>query len=74
MKELILIGFSLLLTGVLAIIAGTILSSGNSNIESAGIIMVGPIPIMFGDKRLLLPLAILATILMISFYVLFWKQ
>ncbi len=73
MKELVLIGFALIFFGVLAIIAGTMLSAENSKVESAGIIMIGPIPVMFGNKRLLLPLAILAIIL-IGFYTLLWKQ
>lgn len=74
MKELVLIGFALIFFGVLAIIAGTMLGSDNSKVEGAGIIMIGPIPIMFGSKRLLLPLVILAIVLMIVFYILFWRR
>jgi len=74
MKELVLIGFALIFFGVLAIIAGTILSSDTNKVEGAGIIMIGPIPIMFGSKRLLLPLVILAIVLMIVFYILFLRR
>ncbi len=76
MKELVLLGVILVFVGVIAILIGTILGISAENIktESAGIIMIGPLPIMFGSKRLLLPLAITAIILMACFYLFFWKH
>jgi uncharacterized protein (TIGR00304 family) len=76
MEKLILAGFAFLFIGVALIFAGILLSaaSGKTSIEGAGIIMIGPVPIMFGSKRLLLPLALLAIVLMLVFYLLFWKH
>ena len=78
MERLILAGIALLFLGILLIFAGTILgvasAEKNVKIESAGIIMIGPIPIMFGNKRLLVPLALLAVILMIVSYWFFWRH
>ncbi len=76
MKELVLLGVILVFVGVIAILIGTILGISAENIktESMGIIMIGPLPIMFGSKRLLLPLAITAIILMACFYLFFWKH
>ncbi|MCD6478440.1 MAG: DUF131 domain-containing protein [Candidatus Diapherotrites archaeon] len=76
MEKLILAGFAFLLIGIALIFAGILLSaaSGRANVEGAGIIMIGPVPIMFGSKRLLLPLALLAIVLMLVFYLLFWRH
>lgn len=78
MERIILAGLAFLFVGILLIFAGTILSAvgteKNAKMESAGIIMIGPIPIMFGSRRLLIPLALLAIILMIISYWLFWKH
>ncbi|MCD6247082.1 MAG: DUF131 domain-containing protein [Candidatus Diapherotrites archaeon] len=78
MEKLILAGVALLFLGILLIFAGTILSIAsaekNVKIETAGVIMIGPIPIMFGDKRLLIPLALLAIALMLISYWLFWRH
>lgn len=78
MEKLILAGIALLFLGILLIFAGTTLNIAstekNVKVESAGIIMIGPIPIMFGRKHLLVPLALLAIALMLISYWLFWRH
>ena len=72
-----LIGLAAIFFGFLLIMLAPLLSTfseKNVKVESAGIIMIGPIPIMFGSKRLLIPLAILAIALMVLSYMLFWKR
>ena len=72
-----LIGLAAIFFGFLLIMLAALLSTfseKNVKVESAGIIMIGPIPIMFGSKRLLIPLAILAIALMVLSYMLFWKR
>lgn len=72
-----LIGLIAIFFGFLLIMLAALLSmfsEKNVKVESAGIIMIGPIPIMFGSKRLLIPLAILAIALMVLSYMLFWKR
>jgi len=77
MEKLMLIGLAAIFFGFLLIMLAALLSTfseKNVKVESAGIIMIGPIPIMFGSKRLLIPLAILAIALMVLSYMLFWKR
>lgn len=74
------LGFLLILTGIIVIVAAIILASKSSakkgRVRGAGIIMIGPIPIIFGtDKKsvktfltMALALAIIALIIMILNY------
>ena len=76
MQRFVYAGLLLIFLGLFLLLAGIVLNASNKNIrvEGAGIIMIGPIPIMFGSKRLLLPLAITAIALMLTFYLLFWRR
>ena len=69
-NQLFLAGIALLFVGILLIIFST-LSQKNSRVEGAGIVMIGPIPIFFGSERALLPLAILAIVLIILWFLFF---
>jgi len=74
------LGFLLILTGIIVIVAAIILASKSSakkgRVRGAGIIMIGPIPIIFGtDKKsvktfltMALALAIIALIIIILNY------
>jgi len=74
------LGFLLILTGIIVIVAAIILASKSSakkgRVRGAGIIMIGPIPIIFGtDKKsvktfltMALALTIIALIIMILNY------
>lgn len=78
---LILIGISLVFVGILIVIAGIMLGGlqgiqgkEKTSVSGAGVIMIGPIPILFGDKRMLLPLIILIIILIVLWLFLFNKS
>jgi uncharacterized protein (TIGR00304 family) len=74
------LGFLLILTGIIVIVVAIILASKSSakkgRVRGAGIIMIGPIPIIFGtDKKsvktvltIALALTIIALIIMILNY------
>jgi len=71
-------GFAIIVLGILIIVVGTALqSSSNSSkteVHTSGIILIGPIPIIFvNDKGLLLIGVIIVVILMILSYLLFYR-
>ena len=77
------IGFVLIVAGIVVIVAAIILasksSSKKSRVHGAGIIMIGPIPIIFGtDKKsvkTVLALALAITILVLVILVLnYWLR
>ena len=66
-RTLITAGIALILTGFLLVFIGTLVaaSGGDGDVEGGGVIMIGPIPIVFGTSRGAATLAmILAVILM----------
>lgn len=67
--SLISLGLILVVVGILILVIGLFLSvieKGNTKIEGAGVIMLGPIPIGFGTSKEIMILAmILAIILMV---------
>jgi len=69
-NQIAVIGIALVFLGMLLIIASSFLQK-NSKVEGAGIVMIGPIPIFFGSDRLLVPLAILAILLIILWFIFF---
>lgn len=82
---LILSGFLVVLLGISLIIIGTILQSASSNnspanessteIKTGGVILIGPIPIIFGsDKRMAITGVVMALILMAAYYYLFYRK
>ncbi len=69
------VGFGVILLGIGLIILGMILSSSGTGqsgqIQGGGIILIGPVPIIFGTSTaMLLPLIIIAVIFMILMFVL----
>ncbi|MHC1566448.1 MAG: TIGR00304 family membrane protein [Candidatus Syntropharchaeia archaeon] len=63
--KLILIGFLLILIGILLIAAGFISTAQKGEVRGGGIVMIGPIPVIFGtDPGSLKLLMILAIFLM----------
>ena len=76
--SIILIGFAVVIIGILIIFIGSALQSSSSSskteVHTSGVILIGPIPIIFGnDKGLVLVAVIIAVILMILSYILFYK-
>ncbi|MBZ2166563.1 TIGR00304 family membrane protein [Methanobacterium spitsbergense] len=77
-NSIILIGLAVIIVGFLLIFIGTALqsSSGSSKTEinTGGVILIGPIPTIFGnDKGLIVFAVIFAVILMIISYFLFYR-
>jgi uncharacterized protein (TIGR00304 family) len=77
-NSIILIGFAVVIIGILIIFIGSALQSSSSSskteVHTSGVILIGPIPIIFGnDKGLVLVAVIIAVILMILSYMLFYR-
>jgi uncharacterized protein (TIGR00304 family) len=82
-EYLITIGIVVVILGILLLFLGSLLlSSGKgegssketSQIRGGGVLMIGPIPIIFGtDKGSVVGLVILAIILMVISYLLFYR-
>ena len=70
--RLISLGFIFILIGVLIIVAGTFLSSfkgeSDSHIETGGVLLIGPIPIIFGNSRPLIFISIAGSIILMVIY------
>ena len=68
---LVLMGMGLIVIGFMLIFLGTVMSasSGEANVESGGVIMIGPIPIVFGTNRGVTLAMILAVLLMVLWIV-----
>ena len=66
-EELIFAGIALIFIGFLLVFIGTLMTaaSGETDVEGGGVIMIGPIPIVFGTSRGAATIAmILAVVLM----------
>ncbi|KAF5068354.1 TIGR00304 family membrane protein [Methanobacterium aggregans] len=76
-NTLILTGIVIVLIGMILIFIGTALqttskSGETGEVKAGGVVMVGPIPIIFGtDKGMVTVTIILAIILMVVSYILF---
>ncbi len=75
-SDLLLIGLLLIFIGFILVFIGIIVSAGSSGkgrVEGGGVIIIGPIPVVFGSNtRIALILLILAIILVVLIYVLFY--
>ncbi len=78
---LILSGFLIIFIGITLIIVGSILQATgvandeDSTVKTGGVVLIGPIPIIFGsDKRMAITGVILALILMFVYYILFYRR
>lgn len=82
-EYLVSIGLMVIITGILLLIVGSVLlSQGNgegsnkstAQIRGGGVVMIGPIPIIFGtDKGSAMVMVILAIILMVVSYLIFYR-
>lgn len=73
---LIIAGIIVIFVGIILIFAGTLLQSASktSEVHTGGVILIGPIPIIFGnDKGLIITGVIFAIIIMILYYILFYR-
>jgi len=74
---LVIAGVVVIFIGMILIFAGTALQSTNSKdetVKAGGVIMIGPIPIIFGtDKSFTIIAVIFAIILIVISYLLFYR-
>jgi len=70
-KGLILAGMGLILIGFLLVFIGTIVSAlgGEGDVEGGGVIMIGPIPIVFGTSRGAAGMAMILAILLMALWI-----
>ncbi len=80
-ETIIFIGITAIIMGMLLIFIGTaFLSSGktegseNTKVSTGGVVLIGPIPIVFGNDKRMVSIAVLgAIIIMILSYILFYR-
>ncbi len=75
-NTLVLSGIIVIFIGIILIFVGTALqaSSKNSEVHTGGVILIGPIPIIFGnDKSLIVIGIVFAIIIMVLWYLLFYR-
>ncbi len=66
--NLVKVGLAMIFIGLISSVALAVLAAlmgVKGRIRGAGIVMIGPIPIIFGDVRLVKPLILMAIVLMI---------
>ncbi|WP_048151178.1 TIGR00304 family membrane protein [Palaeococcus ferrophilus] len=64
-EVLVLTGMVLIFTGFLLVFLGTLMSASTAEVEGGGVIMIGPIPIVFGTGRGVIIAMVLAVLLMV---------
>lgn len=67
-------GIALVFIGFLLLIAGSLLGSGDGEVRSGGVILIGPIPIIFGNDRRLIVVAAGAALLILVASLLFLRR
>jgi uncharacterized protein (TIGR00304 family) len=75
-NSLLILGITVVIIGFILIFIATALqsSSKTGEVKSGGVILIGPIPIIFGsDKGLIFTAVILAIVLMVTAYLLFYR-
>jgi len=78
-ENLILIGIAALILGMVLIFLGTALQTtskteNKEKISTGGVVLIGPIPIIFGNDKGMLIIAIFAALIIIILsYVLFYR-
>lgn len=75
-NTIVIVGILVIMVGFILIFAGTALqsTSKSSDVKTGGVILIGPIPIIFGsDKGTIVGAVIAAIILMILAYFLFYR-
>ena len=80
-NTILIAGIAVVVFGMLLIFVGTALQASSktgdekTEIKSGGVILIGPIPIIFGtDKGSIVTAVILAIFLMVVAYLLFYRQ
>ncbi len=75
MNWLIFTGAVVLCIGLLLIILGVVLeTSQESNVDYGGFILIGPVPILFGNSKQAVTLAAIGTVVLIAIALLLVNQ
>ncbi|EKF84913.1 TIGR00304 family protein [Methanobacterium formicicum] len=80
-ETIIFVGIAAVILGMLLIFIGTAFqssgkteSSENAKVSTGGVILIGPIPIVFGNDKNMVSVAVIgAIVLMILAYILFYR-
>jgi len=80
-ETLVFIGIVAVIIGMLLIFLGTVFLSsskaegdGNTKVSTGGVVLIGPIPIIFGNDKGMVTIAIVAAIIiMVISYILFYR-
>jgi uncharacterized protein (TIGR00304 family) len=71
-ERIIAIGFIAILFGVILIISGAFLSTVNggseSHIQTGGVLLIGPIPIIFGNSKPFIIISIAGAVIIMAAY------
>jgi uncharacterized protein (TIGR00304 family) len=73
---LVITGIIVIFIGIILVIIGTALQSTSQNeeVHTGGVILIGPIPIIFGnDKSLIVGAMIFAVVIIILWYLLIYR-
>ncbi|MGZ7050116.1 MAG: TIGR00304 family membrane protein [Methanobacterium sp.] len=76
-SAIVIAGIIVVFVGVILIFIGSVYQSTSKTTEvhTGGIIMIGPIPIIFGnDKGLIITGVIFAIVIMVIYYILFYRS
>lgn len=71
MKALILLGVSLVLVGILLVVFGLFVGRGaqvETETRGGGVILIGPVPILFGSDRTMVVVGAVLTLVAILFW------
>ena len=68
---LIMTGMGMIMLGFLLVFIGTIVSAlgGEGDVEGGGVIMIGPVPIIFGTSRGAAGMALILAIILMALWV-----
>jgi uncharacterized protein (TIGR00304 family) len=72
---LFIVGLTLIFTGIILVLVGFLAeaSKGEGRVEGGGVVVIGPIPIVFGSNwKIALILVVATIILMLIIYLLFY--
>jgi len=75
-SSILISGIIFVFIGIILLMIGSVLqsTSKSGNVHTGGVILIGPIPIIFGnDKSLIIFGVIFAIIIMVLWYILFYR-
>lgn len=66
-QNIMFLGFIVMFIGMILIVVGGMLGASETKVESTGVILIGPFPIVWGsNSRLIIPVLVLTIILIFT--------